>query len=66
MVTMYSGNGSPLIADKQGRNDLCACKSGKKVKKCCGNETRWRHSKVTEVRVSKQEGLSTEEEVTNE
>lgn len=48
MVKMYSGNGSPLIAEKQGRNDLCACGSGKKAKKCHGCETRWRHSKVSE------------------
>jgi len=24
--------------DKHGRNDLCACGSGKKYKNCCGRE----------------------------
>ncbi|RYV01353.1 zinc chelation protein SecC [Shewanella sp. OPT22] len=26
------------VAAKQNRNELCACKSGKKFKKCCGKD----------------------------
>lgn len=28
--------GQPVKVQKQGRNDPCACGSGKKFKKCCG------------------------------
>jgi hypothetical protein len=34
--------GYPLRADKApGRNDPCPCKSGKKVKNCCGIEKKY-------------------------
>lgn len=28
-----------LVKEKQGRNELCRCGSGKKTKRCCGNDT---------------------------
>jgi len=47
LVPFLEGNGYPLLAKKQGRNETCTCGSGKKAKKCCGNETRWFHSKMS-------------------
>jgi len=44
MVDFLPGNGTPTIARKIGRNDLCPCKSGKKVKNCCKLETKFYHS----------------------
>lgn len=34
----FNGSGTTLVRaeKKQGRNDACACGSGKKYKKCCG------------------------------
>lgn len=34
----FNGSGTTLVRaeKKQGRNDACACGSGKKFKKCCG------------------------------
>lgn len=49
MVSMVSGNGSPMISQKQDRNAKCYCKSGKKAKNCCGCETKYYHSKVKTV-----------------
>ena len=45
-ANIYQGNGSPLIADKQNRNELCKCGSGKKAKKCCGDGVKYYHSKA--------------------
>jgi len=39
LVSFISNEGSPLITQKQKRNELCKCGSGKKVKNCCGAET---------------------------
>lgn len=37
LVTVIgSKTGKPLVRDKQQRNQLCDCGSGKKCKKCCG------------------------------
>lgn len=33
------GDGQPLKATKIGRNELCPCGSGKKVKQCHGSKT---------------------------
>ena len=41
MVSIIKGNGLPFIAKKTGRNEKCACGSGKKSKNCCGNETKY-------------------------
>lgn len=30
-----------LISQKVGRNEACSCGSGRKAKKCCGNETEY-------------------------
>lgn len=45
-VTLIKGNGHPIIAVRQDRNGLCKCGSGKKQKKCCGLETKYRYSKL--------------------
>jgi len=44
MVDYLAGNGTPTLAQKINRNELCPCKSGKKVKNCCKLETRYFHS----------------------
>jgi len=44
-VTIYKGNGSPIMAIKKQRNALCSCGSGRKAKNCCGAETKYFHSK---------------------
>jgi uncharacterized protein YecA (UPF0149 family) len=36
---LIKGNGKPLTAKKMGRNELCSCGSGKKVKHCHGHKT---------------------------
>lgn len=42
MVTIMSGNGSPLRSSGNvERNQPCGCGSGKKAKRCCGMETRY-------------------------
>lgn len=45
IVTVYEGNGSPIIAHKIKANDPCSCGSGKKAKRCCGTKTKYYHSK---------------------
>lgn len=40
-VTFISNNGKPFIAKTVNRNSLCSCGSGKKQKKCCGDETKY-------------------------
>ncbi|ANU10917.1 SEC-C motif domain-containing protein [Planococcus antarcticus DSM 14505] len=35
----YSGTSEPAVSTKVGRNDPCPCGSGKKYKKCHGNES---------------------------
>lgn len=35
-VTLYKGDGFPMVALKTGRNEPCRCGSGKKAKHCCG------------------------------
>lgn len=40
-VTIFKGNGSPMIAEKVSRNSTCKCGSGKKQKNCCGTETKY-------------------------
>jgi uncharacterized protein YecA (UPF0149 family) len=40
-VTLINGDGNPFKAQKINRNELCPCKSGKKVKNCCKFETRY-------------------------
>ena len=47
-VSIIKGDGKPIIAKTFGRNDLCACKSGKKVKKCCGSDTVYYHTRSSE------------------
>lgn len=39
------GDGSPIRAYKPDRNKICLCGSGKKQKKCCGDETRFYSTK---------------------
>ena len=41
LVDFLGNGGSPLIAQKIGRNDFCRCGSGKKAKRCCGTDTRY-------------------------
>lgn len=41
-VYFISNEGSPIKSVKSGRNSLCACGSGKKSKKCCNADTRYR------------------------
>lgn len=36
MVPIQYNEGYPLIVLTPGRNEPCACKSGKKTKRCCG------------------------------
>ena len=43
-VKFYRGNGTPLLAEKVGRNEPCPCGSGKKAKNCCGTETKYYNS----------------------
>ncbi len=45
MVTIFRGNGPPLLSVKYDRNALCHCGSGLKQKKCCGNSTKYYNSK---------------------
>lgn len=40
-VTLITGNGKPLHSKKVGRNELCLCGSGKKVKNCHNPETEY-------------------------
>ena len=35
-IQLVRGNGAPLIHKRVLRNNPCPCKSGKKVKHCCG------------------------------
>lgn len=35
-IQLVQGNGAPLIHKRILPNDPCPCKSGKKVKHCCG------------------------------
>lgn len=53
-VKFLAGNGSPIIAQKQGRNEKCACGSGKKSKYCCKIE-RYYNSKASEQPEKKKE-----------
>lgn len=42
MVRVISPNaGQHLETTKIGRNELCPCGSGKKVKSCCNETTKW-------------------------
>ena len=42
MVRVISPNaGQHLETTKIGRNELCRCGSGKKVKNCCNETTKW-------------------------
>ena len=45
MVAFLKGDGHPILSRKVNRNELCACGSGKKAKKCCGCETKFYHTK---------------------
>ena len=50
MVTVISSKtGKPLVSDKQQRNTLCDCGSGKKCKKCCGATHRYYDSGAKKV-----------------
>lgn len=42
---MVKGNGQPIKAIKKGRNEICSCGSGKKVKHCHGNKTTYLNEK---------------------
>jgi uncharacterized protein YecA (UPF0149 family) len=48
MVTIHLGDGSPIVTRKQDRNALCKCGSGKKAKKCCGDQTSFYTTKPKE------------------
>lgn len=48
-VLLYTGNGSPFLSEKTGRNNKCLCGSGKKQKKCCGVETKYYSKKQSDV-----------------
>lgn len=41
MLPFFDNKGLPFRAQSIGRNELCPCKSGKKVKNCCKLETRY-------------------------
>ena len=43
-VTVYPGNGTPLISQKVRPNDPRPCGSGKKAKHCHGTDTKYYHS----------------------
>jgi len=47
-IQLVIGNGYPLTHKKVLPNDPCPCGSGKKAKKCCGTETTFAYSKLTE------------------
>lgn len=38
-----------LISKKTGRNELCACGSGRKAKRCCGVDTKYHSRQTTEI-----------------
>ena len=38
-----------LTSEKTGRNNPCTCGSGKKSKRCCGNETRYKNRQLETV-----------------
>lgn len=44
-VTIFKGNGYPLLSRRILPNDPCTCGSGKKAKKCCGTDTKYYYSK---------------------
>lgn len=44
-VTLIHGDKLPLHAQSVERNAPCKCGSGKKAKKCCGDETKYFKSK---------------------
>lgn len=48
MVKFYPGDGYPIASTKIGRNELCQCGSGKKVKKCHGTVTKYFTTKKKE------------------
>lgn len=39
---MPQEKGQQLIARKKRRNEPCACKSGKKTKNCCGDDSEYK------------------------
>lgn len=51
---LVQGNGAPLLHKKILPNDFCPCKSGRKVKHCCGVAAADRgyfYSKLTDVQL---------------
>lgn len=40
-VTLWKGNGMPFLTQRPQRNEPCSCGSGKKAKRCCGDETKF-------------------------
>lgn len=35
-----------LLSEKIGRNEPCPCGSGKKAKKCCGTQTKYKNREI--------------------
>jgi uncharacterized protein len=52
-----NGNGFPMVVEKINRNAPCKCGSGKKAKKCCGTETDYYYTKLTEDQIRQQKLL---------
>jgi hypothetical protein len=53
-VKFLIGNGSPIIAKKQGRNEKCSCGSGKKVKNC-HNEEKYFNSQPDKITMNQEQ-----------
>ena len=56
-ITIIKGNGAPLRSEKQGRNELYKCGSGKKVKRCCGDSSKYFMKKLRDKPADKEGGL---------
>jgi uncharacterized protein YecA (UPF0149 family) len=48
-VNIIVGNGSPLVTQTFSRNSKCRCGSGKKTKNCCGEPTKYFHTKANQI-----------------
>lgn len=51
-IQFVRGNGNPLRHKKVLPNDPCPCMSGKKAKHCCGTDTRFQYSKLTDAQLA--------------
>jgi len=51
-VTLVKGNGMPMKSQKQERNSTCKCGSGRKAKRCCGDDSTYYYNQNSQKETS--------------